>query len=122
MLAIDAGYDAGYDRSENRQLRVPLRNGEGRPSSLRTGATHPVQRVGVDLGVPLRQMSRLVAAVHQAVRANGAWTKAEGAGRWADCLERGPVVAAAEGRLEACVGDGRRVSAPRARFARLEQA
>ncbi|MEV6575638.1 hypothetical protein [Streptomyces sp. NPDC051577] len=46
-----------------------------------------LQQAGVDLGTFLPQMGRMTAAVHQAVVANAARTKAEGTDRWADLLK-----------------------------------
>ncbi|GGZ89525.1 hypothetical protein GCM10010371_57530 [Streptomyces subrutilus] len=46
-----------------------------------------LQQAGVDLGTLLPQMGRMTAAVHQAVVANAARTKAEGTDRWADLLK-----------------------------------
>ncbi|MFJ8563227.1 hypothetical protein [Streptomyces sp. NPDC093514] len=47
-----------------------------------------LQQAGVDLGTFLPQMGRMTAAVHQAVVANAARTKAEGTDRWADLPTR----------------------------------
>ncbi|MFJ9080671.1 hypothetical protein ACIRO3_36360 [Streptomyces sp. NPDC102278] len=46
-----------------------------------------LQQAGVDLATFLPQMGRMTAAVHQAVVANAARTKAEGTERWADLLK-----------------------------------
>ncbi|MGW5852388.1 hypothetical protein ACWFQ8_31365 [Streptomyces sp. NPDC055254] len=46
-----------------------------------------LQQAGVDLGTFLPQMGRMTAAVHQAVAANAARTKAEGTDQWADLLK-----------------------------------
>ncbi|MEU4732073.1 hypothetical protein [Streptomyces sp. NPDC023588] len=46
-----------------------------------------LQQAGVDLGTFLPQMGRMTAAVHQAVVANAARTKAQGTDRWADLLK-----------------------------------
>ncbi|WP_392892380.1 hypothetical protein [Streptomyces sp. LN699] len=63
-------------------------------AELMQGADWPVmarrlvglQQAGVDLGTFLPQMGRMTAAVHQAVVANAARTKAEGTDPWADLL------------------------------------
>ncbi|MFJ1869463.1 hypothetical protein ACIOD1_33245 [Streptomyces sp. NPDC088097] len=75
------------------QLRGVL--GEDILAELMQGADWPVmarqlvglQQAGVDLGTFLPQMGRMTAAVHHAVIANAARTKAEGTDRWADLLK-----------------------------------
>ncbi|MER6782383.1 MULTISPECIES: hypothetical protein [unclassified Streptomyces] len=75
------------------QLRGVL--GEDILAELMQGADWPVmarqlvglQQAGVDLGTFLPQMGRMTAAVHRAVVANAARTKAEGTDRWADLLK-----------------------------------
>ncbi|WP_411105292.1 hypothetical protein [Streptomyces sp. cmx-4-9] len=75
------------------QLRGVL--GDDILAELMAGADWPVmarqlvglQQAGVDLGTFLPQMGRMTAAVHQAVVANAARTKAEGTDRWADLLK-----------------------------------
>ncbi|MFB7784081.1 hypothetical protein ACFC1D_15405 [Streptomyces vinaceus] len=75
------------------QLRGVL--GDDILAALMEGADWPVMarqlvglhQAGVDLGTFLPQMGRMTAAVHQAVVANAARTKAEGTDQWADLLK-----------------------------------
>nr|WSX47525.1 hypothetical protein OG409_00075 [Streptomyces sp. NBC_00974]WSX54331.1 hypothetical protein OG409_38835 [Streptomyces sp. NBC_00974] len=75
------------------QLRGVL--GDDILAELMQGADWPMmarqlvglQQAGVDLGTFLPQMGRMTAAVHQAVVANAARTKAEGTDQWADLLK-----------------------------------
>ncbi|MFF3432435.1 hypothetical protein [Streptomyces sp. NPDC002602] len=113
------------------QLRGVL--GEDILAELMQGAGWPqlarrlvgLQQAGVDLGTFLPQMGRMTAAVHQAVVANAARTRAEGTDRWADLLKATmpeglvrdailacpawPDIAAAMGRLDDKGIDGARI-------------
>ncbi|MCC0093241.1 hypothetical protein K7B10_00120 [Streptomyces flavotricini] len=76
------------------QLRGVL--GDDILAELMAGADWPrlarqlvgLHQAGVDLSTFLPQMGRMTAAVHQAVVANAARTKAEGTDRWADLLKK----------------------------------
>ncbi|MGW7458439.1 hypothetical protein [Streptomyces sp. NPDC054797] len=105
------------------QLRGVL--GDDILAELMAGADWPqlarqlvgLRQAGVDLGTFLPQMGRMTAAVHQAVAANAARTKAEGTDRWAGLLKAAmpgglvrdailaspawPDIAAAMGQLDA---------------------